>query len=1376
MSKIIQKQVITQNLQLLIDTEQLTREFFSNIETSSAAGIAGFLTDLERKERDAKNKKFEQQNLQKLLARINLLRDIEFTAPELGMVMNAMAGLGYKKDDLVGLDVSKITDHINKNIDTLSAKEVANIVNGFARLGYDRDEIKLDVSSLLMVINSKIDNFKGIDAVVAMHGFAFMGYGDFIKPVARKLAKKAAEKISFMDERAIASLTHSLAKMEMFEELFEIKDQVISALTPERISNLSSESAHSLLQADMICDLIYGEKFLSEEEFASIYSKYSPEKEKMSKLQKLVTSSLPTQFRQSEQPVYGDLRNIDIRYEINGKVYYIEVDGPLHYVGNSDKVNFATAQRDVINEAAIPRMAALNPEKEFHYVKISYREIENVVGKSFSITDRTKSNVTAFLDGKLEASIAITSEEIYLPEEIDFSEELIEKTQAMEINEIAVELVEKEPELSVKEARPEAVREIKTIINEMRKAPLKKMKNLVRELRARNNEEGLNGKFPLHLAVESKSVKLVSKLLEIEDSVDDLDQNQSTPLHIVAQNNSIEIARKLIERGANPAIENRDRETALDIALRQRNAEMLEILTAAKIDINVINHLTSENERIVDETAQEALNNSLIIKAILKKATDKNTLEGKFKIRLFEERDPLKISALAKKVATFNNAAEAFEIAQSQGRRDIILTMVKYGVPLSIPENEMLIEAINQSDLDMIKAIVERGTNLDESAAINYAINIEPVNIEIVNTLVSAGAIIPSYIDGARAANLLQKAIEKKQVETICAVINLDTTLLDERMVIQATKENSLPWLKAVLEKNGFNPNLLVNREALRIAIGTNSLELFNDLVLAGVDTRQIEISDVQWEHLLVALAHSEFKESFARLVEQNADKLKDLPFTRYNQGKISVLFLALLNNNKRAVESLVGAGADINLKAADNIIPLMLAIQNGHLDIARLLIDERTAVAKSSKKMTPINIAAYFGMGEIIPDLVNKGADINSLYSVHGAAEVGHSVLHEAVMKGYKNVVDIILSCPGVQVNLANAKGMAALYTAAQDNKVEIMKSLVTAGAEINQLTNAGGNAICIAAQRGHKAAVSYLIGLDGIEQTLNDINNPSLNDIHNPLHVAVTNQREAVTKLLLESGKVDVNSCINKYTSALQIAVQLNNLSMTKLLLDFGADINFAPEEVTSVLHCASQKGNTNMVKLLLEYKPTIDSKRVGSGDTPFMAAVNNNHTEIAKLLIAEGASVNTAARPEAGGTPSIQLVAQNGNLEILEAMLAKDGETLNLDAADINGVTALHSAAQGKVPFVKAMAKAGANMNATTIEKENGYSPLHIAVITDNVAMVQALLTIEGVDTDLKATDGKGIKEMAQSVEMKELLGVAPGVSPEPKTKITKKGKKR
>ena len=70
MSKIIQKQVITQNLQLLIDAEQLTREFFSNIETSSAAGIAGFLTDLERKERDAKNKKFEQQNLQKLLARI----------------------------------------------------------------------------------------------------------------------------------------------------------------------------------------------------------------------------------------------------------------------------------------------------------------------------------------------------------------------------------------------------------------------------------------------------------------------------------------------------------------------------------------------------------------------------------------------------------------------------------------------------------------------------------------------------------------------------------------------------------------------------------------------------------------------------------------------------------------------------------------------------------------------------------------------------------------------------------------------------------------------------------------------------------------------------------------------------------------------------------------------------------------------------------------------------------------------------------------------------------------------------------------------------------------------------------------------------------
>ena len=1358
MSKIIKKPVITQNLQLLIDTEQLTREFFANIETSSAAGIAGFLTDLERKERDAKNKKLEQQNLQKLLARINLLRDIEFTAPQLGIVMNAMAGLGYKKDDLVGLDVSKITDHINKNIDKLSAKEVANIVNGFARLGYDRDEIKLDVSSLLMVINSKIDNFKGVDAVVAMHGFAFMGYGDFIKPEARKLAKKAAEKISFMDERAIASLTHSLAKMEMFEELFEIKDQIISALTPERITNLSSESAHSLLQADMICDLIYGEKFLSEEEFASIYSKYSPAKEKMSKLQTLVTSSLLSELRQSEQPVYGDLRNIDIRYEINGKVYYIEVDGPSHYVGTSDKVNFATAQRDVINEAAIARMAALNPEKEFHYVKISYREIENLVGRS----DRLKSNVTAFLDEKLASSVAI------IPEEIDLQEELIEKTQAIEINEIAIELVEEKSELVVKERRQERVREIKTIINEMKKAPLKKIKKLARELRARNDEEGLNGKFPLHLVVESKNVKLVSKLLEMQNFVDEQDKSQSTPLHIAAQNNSIEIARKLIERGANPALKNINQQTALDIALLNRNADMLEILTTAKININVIEDLATANPNIADESTSR-------IQAILKRAQDKNTIEGKFKIRLFEETDPIIISALAKKVATFNNAAEAFEMAQDPLRLDIILTMIKYGVPLLIPENQMLINAINESKLDMIKAIVERGKNLDESEAINYAINIEPVNIKIVNTLISAGAIIPSYIKGERAANLLREAIDKKQVETICAVINLDTTLLDEGMVIQATKENSLPWLKAVLEKNGFNPNLLVNREALRIAIKNNNLEILNELVLAGVDTRQIEISDVQWQDLLVALTHSEFKESFAHLVEQNADKLKDLPFTIYNQGKISVLFLALLNNNKRAVESLVGAGADINFKADNNIIPLMLAIKNRQPDIARLLIDERTAVAKLSNKMiTMVNFTAHYDMEEIIPDLVNKGANINSLFYLPPAEE-SYSVLHTAAIKGDKGAVDIILSCPGVLVNLANEeKGTTALYLAAANNKVEIMKSLVKAGANINQLTNVGGSPICIATQHGNEAAVSYLLGLNEIQEISDNV--------YNPLHIAVNNKREDIVKLLLESGKVDVNFLINEGTSALQIAVHNGDLSMTKLLLDYGADINFTPKEVfsgelRSFLDYASHKGNTDMVKLLLKYKPTIDFKREGNGATPFLLAVISNYTEIAKLLIDEGASVNTATRLEAGGTPTIQMVAQNGNLEILEAMLAKEGEALKIDAADISGVTALHIAAQeGHVPFVKAIAEAGANMNAT--EKQNGYSPLHIAVKMGNVEMVQALLKIEGVDADLKAANGEGIKEMAQSVEMKKLLGVrvAPGSAPEPTIKIKKEGKKR
>lgn len=248
-------------------------------------------------------------------------REIKFSPQQIGILLNSLAGLGYKKEDLQLLKLPKLVEITNKQIDNFSAQDVSYVCNGFARLAYDKDELSLDVPSLSRVINRKINNFRNLEPAIALHAFAQMGFVDEnieedAKEFFRKLIKQAKKETPLLDERAVAGLVHSLAKMEMFDELFEIKEQITSALSAEKIENLSSESAFSLLQSQMICDLIYGEKFY-------------PKENEISDLQKIITNFLPQEKILSEQAVYDvgnrSIRNIDISYQIGNRVFLLKL-------------------------------------------------------------------------------------------------------------------------------------------------------------------------------------------------------------------------------------------------------------------------------------------------------------------------------------------------------------------------------------------------------------------------------------------------------------------------------------------------------------------------------------------------------------------------------------------------------------------------------------------------------------------------------------------------------------------------------------------------------------------------------------------------------------------------------------------------------------------------------------------------------------------------------------------------------------------------------------------------------------------------------------------------------------------------------------------
>lgn len=146
--------------------------------------------------------------------------------------------------------------------------------------------------------------------------------------------------------------------------------------------------------------------------------------------------------------------------------------------------------------------------------------------------------------------------------------------------------------------------------------------------------------------------------------------------------------------------------------------------------------------------------------------------------------------------------------------------------------------------------------------------------------------------------------------------------------------------------------------------------------------------------------------------------------------------------------------------------------------------------------------------------------------------------------------------------------------------------------------------------------------------------------------LLVAVqTNDFDTVLKLL-ETG-IDINrSDLNGFTP-LHIACYTGNIKIVETLLKYKADPNTISKSGTALL-LASFMGDIGIVKTLLSHRadPNISSPYLKR--TPLMAAAENGHAEIVKLLLKSGADKNAISE---NGDFAFSLAYKNRHMEIVQ-----------------------------------------------------------------------------------------------------------------------------
>ena len=211
---------------------------------------------------------------------------------------------------------------------------------------------------------------------------------------------------------------------------------------------------------------------------------------------------------------------------------------------------------------------------------------------------------------------------------------------------------------------------------------------------------------------------------------------------------------------------------------------------------------------------------------------------------------------------------------------------------------------------------------------------------------------------------------------------------------------------------------------------------------------------------------------------------------------------------------------------------------------------------------------------------------------------ELGTTPLMLAAMQGRKELVGKLLE-KKIKIDARDIYRETALFKAVCSDHLEIVDMLLEKGANPD------------------------------VKVTIPDFEEPHRDEWGDkPLTVAVWNGSKDMVKLLLETGRVNVNHCCDGESTNIQIAIRDKNETIIKMLMDAGADLTKITHENRNSLHFLAETRSTLMddelAKMLIEAGcdvSLVDNNNV----TPLLSAVHYDKVTLVKRLVQANAPLD-------------------------------------------------------------------------------------------------------------------------------------------------------